>query len=1084
MKILKSANNTNPPEVTQRFKIIPRQERLQNYNKLKAKIFQNLPLSNDPSRSSLRGKTYWKNIKDTKKKIISTILSLPGDIRPFACVTIFGKQIMGLLDSGASISCISGNLCKEILTCNPDIKSMKSTVATADGNKQNIVGSIILPIKYKDIKHDLNFYLVPSLSQDLYLGVDFWSKFNIAPQVISEISQTNESEAHNLTSVEKGKLKATIACFKSFEDFGLGKTDLVEHFIDVGDAKPIKQRYFPVSPAIEKLMCEEIDRMIQLGVIEESNSPWSSPVVLVRKPGKVRLCLDSRKLNSVTLKDAYPLPHIEGILSRLPKAKFISSLDLKDAFWQIPLEVSSREKTAFTIPNRPLYHYKVMPFGLCNAPQTMCRLMDKVIPYNLKQKVFVYLDDLLLVSEDFDSHIELLEEVALHVRKAGLTINISKSRFCLKQVKYLGYIVGEGTLQTDPSKVSAIVEFPIPKTVKQLRRFLGLAGWYRRFISNFADVTGPLTDLLKKSKSFTWTEQANSAFNLLKTKLASAPVLVNPDFTKPFTIQCDASQSGVGAVLVQQNFEGNDNPIAFMSQKLNKAQRNYSVTEQECLAAVLAVKKFRPYIEGHQFRIITDHASLKWLMSQTDLSGRLARWSLKLQAFCFNIEHRKGSENVVPDALSRVNEDVLEEVTFERTPEIDINSEHFDSTDYKGLRDKIGKNKSGFPKFKVNNKYIYFKAKPSKENKTPLESQWKLFIPKEMRVSLMEKCHTSPHCSHGGVSKTVEKITRYYYWPGLYKDIKSFVSKCEVCKTTKPSTKIQKPPLGMPIKSERVFQRLYIDLIGPFPRSKKGNIGIFIVLDHLSKFTFLFPVKRFRSAPLIQLLKEQIFDIFGVPEYIHSDNGSQFRSGEFQSFVTQFGIQQIFTAVYSPQSNSAERVNRSVNAALRAYIKEDQKDWDGKLSDINCALRSLVHQSLGYSPYFALFGQNMITHGDSYRLIRDIGMIEDEQIGVEEQREDRLAVIRRIVRDNLAKAQEKNVKIYDLRTRPIQYKPGEMVLRRNFCQSNLAKNFNSKLAKTYIKARVREKIGSAYYVLENEAGKQIGTYHAKDLRKL
>lgn len=477
------------------------------------------------------------------------------------------------------------------------IKSLSRSISTADGTQQNVQGCVVLDIKYKQETKPLEFYVIPSLTQDLYLGVNFWKDFQIAPNVIGELSCSgNPSQSLNLSSEQQAKLKVAISKFPKFEDLGLGKTHLVEHVITVGDAKPIKQRHYPISPAVEKLVCTEIDRMLELGVIEESNSPWSSPIVLVKKPGKVRLCLDSRKVNEVTIKDAYPLPHIEGILGRLPRAEYISSLDLKDAFWQIPLEVNSREKTAFTVPNRPLYQFTVMPFGLCNAPQTMCRLMDKVIPYHLKEQVFVYLDDLLLISDNFDSHVSLLSEVAQHIRKAGLTINISKSKFCLREVRYLGYIVGNGVLKTDPGKVEAITNYPAPKTVRQLRRFLGMTGWYRRFVSNYADVTHPLTDLLKKSKSFTWTDDAQKAFDMLKQKLTTAPFLANPDFKKPFIVQCDASQNGVGAVLSQENDRGEEIPIAYMSQKLNKAQRNYSVTEQECLAAVLAVKNFRAQI--------------------------------------------------------------------------------------------------------------------------------------------------------------------------------------------------------------------------------------------------------------------------------------------------------------------------------------------------------------------------------------------------------------------------------------------------------------------------------------------------------
>jgi len=290
-----------------------------------------------------------------------------------------------------------------------------------------------------------------------------------------------------------------------------------------------------------------------------------------------------------------------------------------------------------------------MPFGLTNAPQTMCRLMDLVIPYQLKSHVLVYLDDLLVLSNNFEDHLLHLSEVATQLRKAGLTINVQKSQFCLKRVDYLGYLVGEGTLQVNPNKISAVSEFPIPKTQKQLRRFLGMTGWYQRFISNYSSVIFHLTELLR-GKDFQWNEHAQEAFENIKAKLCSAPCLVHPDYEKPFILQCDASLHGVGAVLAQCDQSGCERPIAFMSKKLNKAQRNYTVTELECMAVVLAIKKFRMYIDGHSFKVVTDHSSLRWLMNQSDLSGRLARWAIKLQGYSFEIEHRKGCENVVADA--------------------------------------------------------------------------------------------------------------------------------------------------------------------------------------------------------------------------------------------------------------------------------------------------------------------------------------------------------------------------------------------------------------------------------------------------
>lgn len=259
-----------------------------------------------------------------------------------------------------------------------------------------------------------------------------------------------------------------------------------------------------------------------------------SSILLVEKPGKIRVCIDLRKVNDRTKKDAYPAPHIESILSQLHNTFFITSLDLKDAFWQIPLQKASREKTAFTVPGRPLYQFKVMPFGLCNASQRLCRLMDRVIPSRLREHVFVYIDDLLVCSSDFDSHLQHLTEVATCLSNAGLTINLEKSKFCQREVRYLGFIIDQGELRTDPQKVQALLDFPVPTTAKQLRRLLGMCGWYRRFLPNFATVTSPMTDSLRKGKAFKMLSEAIEAFETLKEELTSPKVLINPDFRKHF----------------------------------------------------------------------------------------------------------------------------------------------------------------------------------------------------------------------------------------------------------------------------------------------------------------------------------------------------------------------------------------------------------------------------------------------------------------------------------------------------------------------------------------------------------------------
>lgn len=585
-----------------------------------------------------------------------------------------------------------------------------SFVNTADGTPCRIEGYLYIPLTFKNQTEIIKFFVVPNLTCEMYLGIDFWRKFNIFPNIcVSELKpeiviQSN-SKVHILNEDDSRELDIIKNLLPSFNKNGLGKTTLYQHEIELlENVKPIKQRYYPISPAVEKDLYAEIDRMLDLGVIEESKSAWSSPVTLVKKSsGKVRLCLDARKVNSVTKKDAYPLPLIDALLMRLHDTKFISSLDLKDAFWQIPLAESSRDKTAFTVPRRPLYQFKVTPFGLCNSAQAMCRLMVKVIPNELHENVFVYLDDLLIISATLKEHFGLLRRVAGLLKNAGLTINVEKSSFVMSEIRYLGFIVGQDGLKTDPEKVVAFTNFPVPHNVKQTRRFLGMAGWYQRFVENYSGLAAPITDCLKKGK-FIWTSEAQSSFNLLKDKLAEAPNLVNPCYDQPFYIRCDASTEGVGAVLFQINTEGFEQPIAFMSQKLNKAQRNYSVTEQECLAVVLAVKKFRPYVEGHEFTVITDHANLKWLMESKDLHGRLARWSLKLQGFNFSIQHIKGKDNVVADTLSRIHCDSINEfreAVHNFNPGIDLDSKHFEDTDYVEFKLKIIANPNDYPAFEV-----------------------------------------------------------------------------------------------------------------------------------------------------------------------------------------------------------------------------------------------------------------------------------------------------------------------------------------------------------------------------------------------
>lgn len=763
---------------------------------------------------------------------------------------------------------------------------------------------------------------------------------------------------------------------------------MLEHNIDTGESVPVKSKHYPMSPPRQEEAYREIDRLLAMGVIEESNSPWCSPVVVVRKPGKIRLCLDSRKLNELTKKDSYPLPHIGGLLSRLKDTHYISGIDLKDAFFQIRLTESSKEKTAFVVPGRPLYQYKVMPFGLCNGPQTMSRLMDRVIPSRLREKVFIYLDDLLVCSPDFESHIKLLKEVAA----------------CL--IRYLGYRVGNGCLKVDPEKIDAIANFPIPRTQRQLGRFIGMANWYRIFIDNFSNHSGPLTDCLKKSsKSFSLTESALQSFEALKKALCTAPVLAQPDFSREFIIQCDASRIGVGGVLFQYDSEGKEHPIAYVSQKLNKCQRNYTVTELECMAAVVCVNRFRAYIEGLPFRIITDHSSLRWLMSQKDLSGRLARWSLKLQTYDFKIEHRKGSLNTVPDTLSRVE---VDELCLSDTFEVNLNAPEFNDEDYRQLLKVVSENEQSMPDLCISENLVFKRVHFRQGVVDEEDSLWRLWLPQSLTLPVIQTAHDSITSSHGGYAKTLARIKQKYFWPTMAKDVKIYIDNCDRCKTVKSNNMILRPPMEGQFVTNRPFERLYCDFLGPYPVTKNKNTCIFICLDHLTKFLFLTELKKATTSNVIIFLQTYLFPTFGVPRYLHTDNAKQFISKEMNDFLQLYGIIHIKAAFYAPQSNASERANREIITKIRIFLenKDNHRDWDRYIPQILSILRSDYHSVIKCSPYYAVFGQNIIQHASSYKILEKIGCLNGQDIDISDYT-DKLDRIREKIRKNLQEAHNK-----------------------------------------------------------------------------
>ncbi|KAL0200063.1 hypothetical protein M9458_003250, partial [Cirrhinus mrigala] len=457
----------------------------------------------------------------------------------------------------------------------------------------------------------------------------------------------------NLSATQKAELRHLVGQFRDIFSDIPGQTNILSHNIRTPPGVIFRQRPYRVPESRRQAIEEEIQKMLKLGVIEPSRSPWFSPIVLVPKPdGTLRFCNDYRRLNEVSDFDSYPMPRVDELLERLGRARYITTLDLTKGYWQVPLTDEAKPKTAFSTPFGHR-QYRTLPFGLHGAPATFQRLMDVVLRPH-QTYAAAYLDNVVIHSEAWEDHLERLRRVLSELRRAGLTANPRKCHLAMNEAKYLGFTVGRGLIKPQENKIKAILDAPKPCNKTQVRAFLGLAGYYQCCIPSFSSIAAPLTDLTRKGQPerIRWTEEAERAFQDIKRALTTEPVLRAPDFTCPFLLQTDASDTGLGAVLSQVQ-DGEEHLVVYISRKLSQAERNYAAVEKEALAIKWAVLELRYYFLGRWFTLFTDHAPLQWMARAKDTNARVTRWFLSLQDFHFDVRHRAGSSNTNADGLSR-----------------------------------------------------------------------------------------------------------------------------------------------------------------------------------------------------------------------------------------------------------------------------------------------------------------------------------------------------------------------------------------------------------------------------------------------
>lgn len=558
------------------------------------------------------------------------------------------------------------------------------------------------------------------------------------------------------------------------------------------------------------------------------------------------------------------------------------------------------------------------------------------------------------------------------------------------------------------------------------------------------------------------------AFETLKAKLTEAPVLACPDFTQPFTLQTDASNYGLGAVLTQE-LEGEERVIAYASRHLNGAEKNYSATEKECLAIIWGIRQMRPFLEGYQFIVITDHLALKWLNSIESPSGRLARWALELQQYSFVVKYRRGKQNVVADTLSRQPVEILELATIKESqngcPWIDK------------LKEGIVKNPKKYPDYTLIDDHVYrhLPRQANDDDCTP----WKLCVPITSRERVLEENHDSLAGGHLGMRKTSHKVANRYFWPGMFQDIKRYVRKCALCQKYKSS---QQQPAGEMLTRvpEEPWATICADFVGPLPRSTHGNSMLLVIMDRFSKWTELIPLRKATTDGLIKGCRERIVSRYGVPKMIITDNGAQFTSAKWEKFLKEMGIKHQLTAPYTPQENPTERTNRTVKTMIAQVSRQHHNKWDDALPEIMLAINTSASESTGYSPAFLTQGReprlpqalyDQVTTGTGARIV----LPEDRALELRE--------IFIIVRRNLAKAAQNQKRHYNLRHRAWKPKIGEKVLIRLHPQSRAIDNFAAKLAPKYGGPYVVEKYKSPVIVVVRANEKDMRTVHVSGLKK-
>jgi len=899
----------------------------------------------------------------------------------------------------------------------------------------------------------------------------------------------------NTTRLTPDQQKRGINVIMNFEDiFSRDEADVglysrVKHRIEINNLDPFKQRHRMIPPSMLDEVRSHIQQLLAAGIIRRSCSPWSSNIVLARrKDGRLRLCTDFRQLNERTIKDSYALPRVEEILDCLAGSQYFTVLDMKSGYYQIEIDEQHKQRTAFTVGPLGFYEYNRLPFGLTNSPATYQRVMEEILGDLHMRACLIYLDDVIIFSRTYEEHLERLQQVFQRIRDSGLKLAPRKCKFFHERVVYVGHQVSNSGIAPDPEKSACIRDWPRPKTPEDVRRFLGFAGYYRKFVKDFAKIAAPLSSLMptpmkKKQRGrkkidtsqrpWTWGEPEETAFTTLKSALSSPPVLGYADFTRPFELHTDASALGLGAVLYQEQ-AGGKKVIAYASRSLGKAEKNYPAHKLEFLALKWAVtEKLRDYLYGAKFIVLTDNNPLTYVLTSAKLDACGHRWLAALSAFDFTLKYRAGVKNVDADTLSRLAHNP--ELTADQEREISAEVVHticsslhcplvetlclstdalvdMDGQDIGQYRPQdIRRAQNSDPLVGTWMTYIRSGKRPNhrvcsrpednamlrsfdhlrlkrgalyREVKTESETVSQLVLPK----SLVKEALTGLHddIGHPGRDRTMALTKERFWWPGMSKDVEDWVRHCPRCVRRKAHGDVA--PL-VSITTSQPLELVCIDFLS-LESSSGGYQNVLVITDHFTRYAQAIPTRNQTARTTAEALFNSFITHYGFPKRLHADQGANFESRVIRELCQIAGVDKSRTTAYHPMGNGmVERFNRSLLAMLGTLEPEKKTTWHKYVPAMVHAYNCTAHDSTGFSPYYLMFGRHPRLPVDMiFGLDRNDGS-RSHTAYVDDLRQ-RLQEAYRRASEVAGRAQERQKAGYDKRSRGATLEPGDRVLVR------------------------------------------------------